>query len=252
MGKQLKYSVLRYSPSTVSGEAINLGILFAEEDTGFRDFVYIKKFARLSKFDDTVPILKVKEFLKGIKEDIEPTIFNQNFNIDQYTKYYINDYYFDRPKTIEYSVLEDAVLRIHKTYLRFDFPISDRPTKDDDKKLISEILKAKGIDTERRGVVTGAFDDNITFDFLTDQYCIKLFDFDSKDLSRVVDTAKTWAWNCKFSVENNRKTMILYRFCFDESAEINRQYFDVISKIFLKSGTKFIELEQGVDLLQNL
>ena len=36
MEKLLKYSVLRYMPSKLSGEKINLGILFSEENTGYQ------------------------------------------------------------------------------------------------------------------------------------------------------------------------------------------------------------------------
>lgn len=36
MEKILKYSVLRYSPSTVAGEKINLGIIFYDMKSGYR------------------------------------------------------------------------------------------------------------------------------------------------------------------------------------------------------------------------
>ena len=61
MEKILKYSVLRYSPSSVSGEKINLGIIFFDETLNYREFRYSKKFSRLSSFDDEININLVKK-----------------------------------------------------------------------------------------------------------------------------------------------------------------------------------------------
>ena len=38
MKKVLRYSVLRYSPSKISGERINLGIAFSDEQQGIMNF----------------------------------------------------------------------------------------------------------------------------------------------------------------------------------------------------------------------
>ena len=67
--KILKYSVLRYSPSMLSGERINLGILFSEESTGYHSFYYTKNFNRLKSFDDDLDKSVVKTLLAGIEKE---------------------------------------------------------------------------------------------------------------------------------------------------------------------------------------
>ena len=64
MKKLLKYSVLRYSPSTIAGEKINLGIMFYDIPSGYREFKYSKKFSRLATFDDEIDLTMVKKLLK--------------------------------------------------------------------------------------------------------------------------------------------------------------------------------------------
>lgn len=47
MEKVLKYSVLRYSPNIVTGEAINLGILYSDETRGYHSFRYTHNYDRI-------------------------------------------------------------------------------------------------------------------------------------------------------------------------------------------------------------
>ena len=67
--KVLEYSVLRYSPST--GERINLGILFNEQQMHFMDFKFTKSLTRLSRFDDEININMVRLLLASIKEEVD-------------------------------------------------------------------------------------------------------------------------------------------------------------------------------------
>lgn len=130
MEKVLKYSILRYSPSKIAGEQINLGIIFDAEADTYREFRYSKKFSRVSNFDDEVDIDVVKGLLKQIKQDVEGTLFSYgNFDIDDYVNYYINDFSFEKPKQIIYEDLSEVLESLYKTYFRFEFDKADRPTK---------------------------------------------------------------------------------------------------------------------------
>ena len=107
MEKILKYSVLRYSPSTFSGEKINLGIIFYDLQSGYREFKYSKKFSRLATFDDEIDLKMVKKLLQGIADDVAGNIFTYDkFDIDQYTKFFVSDFSFDKPKIIQYDYLD--------------------------------------------------------------------------------------------------------------------------------------------------
>ena len=54
--KKLKYSILQYSPSLVSGESINLGVLAASDVEPFVDFIPTKKMTRVAEFDDSLDL----------------------------------------------------------------------------------------------------------------------------------------------------------------------------------------------------
>lgn len=248
MEKMLKYSVLRYSPSTVAGEKINLGIIFCDEENGYREFRYSKKFSRLANFDDEIDINMVKELLKGIQEDVEGTLFTySDFDIANYTKYYVNDFCFDRPKTVAYDDLNEIVTRLYKTYFRFEYDRSERPSKEDDKKIIEKLILSSGAELRKNEYLLGASNERIKYDFITDKYCIKIFDFDGKDLAKLINSAKSWAWNCMYSTE--RECIVIYRYSEDNKKYLNE--FKIIMDIFNKAHAKVYDINAGLEIIQS-
>lgn len=121
MEKVLRYSVLRYSPSLLSGEKINLGIVFSEESTGYHSFYYARNLSRIKSFDDEIDIPVLKDFLVGIEEEVAGDWFSTGFDIDSFIRFYINDYKFDSTQAILYHDLEEMITTLKKTYFRFDF-----------------------------------------------------------------------------------------------------------------------------------
>lgn len=248
MGKLLKYSVLRYSPSKVAGEKINLGIIFSDMESNYREFKYSKKFSRLSTFDDEIDISMVKKLLQGICDDVSGNLFTyDNFDIDQYTKYFVNDFSFEKPKLIEYDDLDEIVKKLHKTYFRFEYDKAERPSKEDDKAIIAKIISAEGKSVKRDECVYGSCNEKIIYDLVTDDYCIKLFDFDGKNLNKLVNSAKTWAWNAMHDDKN--KLIIIYRYT-EEYSKYNDE-FKIIMDIFNKANTRVYDIEEGMRMLQS-
>ena len=94
MRKVMKYAVLRYSPSKIAGEAINLGIIFVSEDEEERAFAHIQKWNRLRHFDDEVNVDLVKLLIEQMKEDVEGTLLNQGkaFSLEKYICIYYYHY----------------------------------------------------------------------------------------------------------------------------------------------------------------
>lgn len=129
MEKILKYSVLRYSPSLLSGERINLGIVFSEETTGYHSFYYAQNLSRIKRFDDELDLSVLKELLMGIEEEVEGDWFDKEFSIDSFVKFYINDYRFDDPQAIIYQDLEETITSLKKAYFRFDYSKAERPDR---------------------------------------------------------------------------------------------------------------------------
>jgi len=240
------YSVLRYSPSRISGEHIKIGIIFDAPEDQYREFRYIKKFSRLSAFDDELNIENTKILLRGIKEDVEGSIFTYDaFDIEKYVEFFINDFSFERPKQISYDTLDEVLETVHKSYFRFEYEITQRPSVADDTKLLYRILKESGKKAKRKSSLAGAFDEQVTYDIITDDFKIKVFDFDNKDLSKLINSAKVWAWNGMHNV--GQKLIIIYRYSnLDQSQSDN---FETILRILQDSGAEVLDIDAGLTLL---
>lgn len=248
MKKVLRYSVLRYSPSKISGERINLGIAFSDEQQGIHEFRHTNKFKRIAEFDDELSIDVVKKLLKGIKTDIDNSLFtNGHFDLDEYIKFFINDFCFDEPKTIYYEDWDAAVERINKAYFRFDYGENNRPSKADDLKLLGEIITEKNDKIKKNSRTIGIFNENVTYDFVTENYKIKIMDLDDKDLSKLVNNAKSWAMTCMTDPEKN--ILIIYRYSKRDNLKNNKE-FESIKEIFRYANAKFVDIEEGIQLMQ--
>ena len=125
MAKVLKYSILRYCPDPISGEQMNLGIIFYEDKEKIRKFRFIKNFKRLEAFDDEVDANIVKILLEGIKEEVEDE--NKEFCMEEYIKYYVNAFNFSEVRTSLYENVEDTMEQLFKMYFRFEYKEKDRP-----------------------------------------------------------------------------------------------------------------------------
>ena len=246
MEKILKYSVLRYSPSTVAGEKINLGIIFYDVVSGYREFKYLKKFNRLSTFDDEIDLSMVKKLLQSIEDDVSGNLFSLKFDIEEYTKYFVSDFSFDKPKLIQYDDLNDMIERLHKTYFRFEYDKAHRPSKAEDREIIKKIISSAGKTIKGDGYVIGACNEKIKYDIVTDDLCIKIFDFDDKNLNKLINSAKTWAWNAMYNKRNN--VMIIYR--YNEELSKYNDEFEIIMKIFKESQIRIYDIEEGMRILQ--
>lgn len=250
MKKQLRYSVLRYSPSKIAGEKINLGIIFEDKENDKREFRHTARFRRIAGFDDELNMETLKNLLNGIKTDVEPSLFsNAQFDLDSYIKFFINDFNFDEPKSVYYDDWDETVEKINKIYFRFDYEKNKRPSKKDEFKLLSDIISTKMDELKWNRKMEGAFNESVTYDFIVDDYKIKILDFDNKDLTKLVNTAKAWAFNCM--ADSTHKTIIIYRYS-DEGSVKDDQTFDSIKKIFEYADAEFLNMEEGIEKIQTI
>lgn len=250
MKKILNYSVLRYSPLRIAGEYINLGIIFDAGKDEYREFRYSKKISRVTNFDDELDAEVIKQLLRRIKEDVEGNLLTTNyFDINEYTKFFVNAFCFEKPRQISYEDLGETVESLYKLYFRFEFEKEERPTREDDQKIVARIFNESGIKTARNQAVCGAFNDQITYDIVTDDYKIKLFDFDDKDLKRLINSARSWAWIADHDAEDN--VMIMYRYSNDGARGHNDE-FSVILNILNASKATVMTVENGISSIQKL
>ena len=246
MGKKLRYSVLRYSPSIISGEAINLEILFSADAEGYHSFWFTGNFQRIIRFDDTLDRNVLKDLLTGIQLEVCDLDMEGSFDLDSFIKFYINDFHFEKPRTILYENLDEAVDGLKKTYFRFDYRKEERPSKADDQKIIANWIRASGRDARKNAAVRGKYADQVRYDFATEDYLVKIFDFDGKDLARCINSAKAWAWNC----DHEPKTVfVIYRYSGQDAGQDEK--FAIIKGIFDDSKARFCSMQDGAALLQN-
>ena len=113
----LQYSILKYAPVTSRSTHMTLGILFHEPTLEHREFRFITNLSRLSQFESEIDVAMVEKLLQGIKEDVESKRFDKSFDIEDYTRFYLNDFCFESIETIEYDVLGEVIEGIVKTYI---------------------------------------------------------------------------------------------------------------------------------------
>ena len=200
MSNKLYYSVMRYSPSIVSGESINLGVLVTSED--YTEFFHTNRFTRIREFDDTLDIETVKVFLDSISDEIKVDLFNidKSFDIASFIRYYCKEYYFSPIISVSYEDLEKKVEEIKRIYLQFDYEKNQRPTNKEALAFMRTILVSQGHRVLNNKSTMGSFQESVRFDMICGNYGIKFFRFSStKELKRIMNDIKAWAWNCEHS-----------------------------------------------------
>ena len=180
----------------------------------------------------------MKLLLSGIEEDVKA---KNELIIQDYIKFYISNFSFDDPIMVDYEDFDMMTDELYKLYFRFDIPKSKRPDKASDQEMISRILRIKGKDFEKNKKIKGMYNEPISYDIVTDDLYIKLFDFDNKDISRLIGPAKMWAWNCNHA--KDKPIFIIYR--FSDKDPLKTKEFSIISKIFKETNTTFISIDEA-------
>jgi len=245
MNKVMKYSVLRYSPRLNVGEAINLGILVSDEENRLADFYYSTKRSRVEAFDDEIGYARVLKLLKSIKKDIEEfDKKKQEFDMNQYIKYYINAFYFEKPTTINYDSYEETALRLKKLFLWFDFEKKDRFTKEDSVKAFKEMIQRDGMKVYHRKSDIGEYEDEIHYDLQTEKYNIVLFDLNERNLSKQVNSAKLWSWNSSHHKSDREILFVLN----DNGME--QEDYRVVKRVLNDSLARVVPFSEAIRLIQ--
>lgn len=251
---KIVYSVFRYYPSFVSGESINLGVLFYNESENYSSFHHTKKFGRVAAFDDEMNIPFLKLMLSSLKKEFNNPIYSENkIDIDQKTRYYMNEFKFDKP--IEINIennLEETIENIKKIYLRFDYDISERINKSEEIKIIASLLSNRGIEYLKNRNIIGNYNEKIKYDFLMGDIGVKFFSLkNKKSFNTIMCYVKAWAWNS--TNIKNIKTVILHDYTDIEENEnnLNKIEFDKIKSILSDSAYKFFTVEEALEYFSN-
>ena len=145
---------------------------------------------------------------------------------------------------------EDFISKIKKIYLRRDLPKDERLSVNEQKSLIRRILKNSNIDYNSKSV-NGKHKDSIQFDYnLTDingkKYGIKIFNFENKEINRMIPNAKTWSYNALKLKENIETVFIMSDMFYDDNN------FKIVYEILNEYSYKCLDLEEGIEFIASL
>ena len=252
----VKFSILSYYPSFLSNENVNLGILFniSDDASSFCKFEYIKNnWRRVEAFDDEANIDFIKAVLKGISVDVEGLKCEEEFEFEKYKKYFVNEFKFSNTQIAEVDELSQFIDATKKIQLRFEFPKEQRPNEDDIKKYIKGFIQSAKLKYSLNKPTIGIYDENIIYDYLINDYAIKLFDLKEKHLSYLINNAKIWAYNAN-EIKGDYKSVFIYD---EEDSDLVKdegyaKNLKTIMKILSESAYKVLPLEEGVEFIAHL
>lgn len=251
----VKFSVLSYHPSFLTDEAINIGVLFHCEQKDYTFFKKIKKLKRLQSFDDELSTEFVKIFLEGIEEETKPNLFtaNKKFNIENYIKFYVNEFkfskihYFEEVEDLDYFIEE-----VSKINLRYDYEKHERLNKNQELSYMNKLLKANRLTYSKDGV-TGRYAENIKYDYVISkdkiEYGIKYFEFNKGNLEKFIYHIKVWAFNAE-ELKDKYKTIITYHKPDDFEIEADENFQKIKNLVEKSSIFKMIAFDKCLEILK--
>ncbi len=243
----VRFSILSYYPSFITNENINIGILFYVEEDKQVSFHPIKKWERAKAFDDELDIDFMKDYLMGITDEVENHLFNyqSDFNFEGFVRFYVNEYKFSSIQTIQTDKTEDFINDTKKIYLKYDYEKRERLNHHQEQQYINKLLKSSDIPYTKKKI-KGGFNENIKYDYIIGEHAIKLFTFEGKNLSHLISSAKTWAYNAA-EMKDKYKTIFIY-----DKEMTDLDYYDAIINILSQNAYKVLVLQEGIEYLLSL
>ncbi|EUJ56609.1 DUF3037 domain-containing protein [Listeria fleischmannii] len=163
---RIQYSILRYRPDLYSGESINIGIAFHNMETDERDFVTMKNYKRLWAFDDELDPEFTINSIEEIKDDwISGSLFSDYTYLKDYTKFFVNEFYFSSIKTERISNYKEFINDAYKYFLGKAVPKSERLSKRQKMNFIESFLKENSCNYRKNKKLSGAYNDSFIFDY---------------------------------------------------------------------------------------
>ncbi|BDR66951.1 hypothetical protein DP122_05190 [Clostridium tetani] len=242
----VQYSVLCHYPSIVAKDCITLGVLFYNKDEKNCVFEITKAWNRVKSFNDELDIDLVKLQLNDIANEVDGFCKNDEFNLDDYTKFYVNELKFTEVVNIEIDNFSEFVGECKRQYLRFDFNKKDRPTVNEQLSFVKKIMKASDI-SYKVHPAKGYFDENIKFDFVIDEYAFKLFRFEGRNEMRLINNVKNWAYDA-YKLKDEYKVVFVTDVDFSE----DNDNYNLLYRILKEESNMIINFNEMVSFIKKI
>lgn len=248
----VKFSILSYYPSFVGTENIAIGIIYSvlDDNNVINKFEYIQNnWNRVKTFDDELNVQFMKQYLKGIKADVDSILgYGTDFKIENFIKYYVNEYKFSEIQIVDVADDKQFIDDSKKLYLRFDYNKNERLSDKKIKEYLNRLLRSSNI-TYTKLPAVGAYFENIQYDYILGQYAIKFFYLKEKSLSQVITSAKVWSYNAR-EMQDKYKSIFIYDVdAAAIAASKNKQYLDAILGILKENAEEVLPLNEGLDFI---
>ncbi len=241
---KVMFSRLCYFPSFLSTDCIEIAILFQQAEKDIRRFEITSNWQRLKSFDDELDIDYFKLILNGIKAEVSnESLFNykRDFDICKYIKSFANELKFTNITTVETDDFDALVEETRKMYLRYDYDKKERPSLEHQAAFMKRILRDNKIKFCSSKII-GNYRENIKYDCIVENYAFKFFSFENKKVTKVVASAKTWAYNAK-EMEATYKTIFVY------DTDVEDELFEYVLLILKENAYGVMRIHEAMDFI---
>lgn len=243
---KVQFSVLCNYPSIVSKDCIALGILFYNMTEHLCVLKKVKNWKRVESFNDELDIEIVKLQLESIEEEVNDFAKEKNFDLKEYTKFYVNEIKFTEVFTADIEIdFQEFMNQCTRQYMPMDLAKNKRPKEQEQRDFIKNVLKTSNKDY-RSGKIVGNFNDTIKFDFIIKDYAFKYFKLQDKDEQKALSYIKRWVYDA-YQLKNQYKVI----FITDINLKSNSKYSNVYNMLSEQSD-KVIDFQDILTFTQKI
>lgn len=252
MKKMLLYfTVLKYTPSQIRQESLNVGIAFHVPSLKIAKFTPIHNQKRLYAFDDEYD----KDFFNMMMDSLSYEInypVDDKFNyysfgndarfefidnpeyLDDKTQYFSNDFEFSAVQYISTDIdnYKNDMSDLQRTYLYYDRPKNERITTPEVKRLLSQQLRInKDLEYSADKVTVSDFSEKPMFDYEIHHTLLKALSFDYAHPSSISKELKSILYDL-YQLSNNKVNRNIKLVINDnyEDNKLGQEVFNTFSK----------------------
>ncbi|KZU26743.1 hypothetical protein Nizo2535_3059 [Lactiplantibacillus plantarum] len=269
---KLFYSVLRYIPSSIRMESINVGIVIHAPSISFSHFYKLQNTRRVASFDDEYDKDFFKITMDSLRFDLNYPVdndlstesigyenrfayLNDDSFLSRQTSFLSNEFQFSPVQAIQtnHSTIRKDIDELKKTFLYYDRPKSERITKLEVKKILSKNLRSYNLSNlERNPDIASDFSDEPIFDFKVGDKYIKAISFDYAHAATMATELKSTLYDVNKVVTENLVQEIIITTNDTSKVDLYKSFLNKLNSLSKTSKDSKIQLVQLSEFYQTL